>query len=130
MAAASARSPYHEIFDDILALAKRPPGWNSYDADEAVKDAIIGAVGFVNSFYKLSGIVPRPDIGLSPDGAVVLRWLLPEHEIEIEYRGFSSGDYSVIRRGSHEVVREGSLGELDPLKDIVGTFVVDRPPGR
>ena len=126
MATLSEQFPYRGIFDDILALAKRPQGWNSYDADQAVKDAIIDALGLVNSFHKLGRIVPPPDVGLSPDGALVLRWLLPDLEVEIECRGLSLGEYSVVRRDRHTVIAEGSLEDLDPLKDIVGAFVVGR----
>ena len=118
---------YHQVLDDLLELAKRGPGWNSYDADQAMKDALLGAVGLVNSFHRLSAVVPRPAVGLSPDGAVVLRWLLPEHEVEIEYRGIAVGEYTVTRRTTRDVIAEGQLREFDPLKDVVGRFVAGLP---
>ena len=93
------RHPYNELFDEILMLAKRGKGWT----------------------------VPVPAVGLSPDGAVVLRWLTSEHELEIAYRALHAGEYSVRRRGAGDAgVLEGSLGTLDPLKDLVDKFVFRR----
>jgi hypothetical protein len=121
--------PYRAAIDDILALAKRQSGWNSYDADPAVTAGLLGAVGLVVSFNDLDTNVPRPAVGMSPDGAVILRWLVPDREVEIAYRGIDTGDYSVLRRDTGDVVAEGSLRELDPLKDIVATYVIGQRQG-
>jgi hypothetical protein len=114
--------------DDILALQKRAKGWNSYDADPARPEALLGAVELINSFWKLGAMVPRPAVGLSPEGTVVLRWLTSELEVEMEFRGHNRGEYSVVKRGSRELLREGSLNSVDPLKDVVKVFVLDRHP--
>jgi hypothetical protein len=124
MATTSAPHPYYELFEQIVAIAKRPKGWNSYDADVAIPTALIGVVELINSFRLLSTIVPIPSVGLSPDGAVVLRWLTSEYEIELAYRALHAGEYTVLRRGTGDTIKEGSLSELDPLKDLVDTFVV------
>jgi hypothetical protein len=55
---------------------------------------------------------------------VILRWLTPQIEIEMAFSGRKTGEFSVIRRDSREVVREGSLGPVDPLKDVVDTYVM------
>lgn len=121
-----------EILDDLWRLAKRAPGWNSYDADPADMDALHGAVELVNSFNFLSTDrdVPRPAVGLSPRGAVVLRWMRPEHEVEIEYRGKTNGEYSVLRRDTGHVVMEGQFHQAWQVKDIIDRYVVSSPPPR
>lgn len=115
---------YREFLDDVFALGKRPKGWNSYDADPAIPEALLAAAELINSFWRLNGTVPRPAIGLSPDGAVILRWLTPKIEIEMAFSGRNTGEFSVVRRDSREVVREGPLGPVDPLKDVVDTYVM------
>ena len=115
-----------QILDDLWRLAKRAPGWNSYDADPADRDALHGAIELVNSFNFLSADidVPRPAVGLSPRGAVVLRWMRPEHEVEIEYRGKTNGEYSVLRRDPGQVVTEGQFHQFWQVKDIIDRYVV------
>lgn len=122
--ATNVANQYREVFDDVFALGKRTKGWNSYDADPAIPEALLGVAELIHSFWRLNEIVPRPAVGLSPDGAVILRWLMPQIEIEIVFSGRNTGEFSVVRRGSREVVREGSLGQVDPLKDVVDAYVM------
>src|SRR2546422_11551586 len=80
MAPATAQHPYNELVGEIVALADRAKGWNSYDADMAIPKALLGAVDLANSFWRLSPREPIPSFGLSPDTAVVLHWVKPVGE--------------------------------------------------
>lgn len=70
--------------------------------------------------------VPPPDVGASPNGGVVLRWLTEDREVEIHFFA-SGGDYSVTRRKDGATM-EGELAHLDPLNDVVDAHVLARRP--
>jgi hypothetical protein len=118
--------PYASVIGDLVAISKRQPGWNSYDAEQVSSAAVLSAIGLVNALSNLGGDVPAPAVGASADGGVVLRWLTREREVEIFYTGRERGDYTITRRSSREVVAEGPLAGLDPLKDIVDAHVLGR----
>lgn len=118
--------PYQEVIRDILALGHRPAGWNSYRAPKIAEQVQLRAIELVARFDDLgSASVPPPDVGASPVGGVVLRWLTDEGEVEIHFTT-SGGEYSVTRKDGQVI--EGDLGHLDPLKDIVNSHVLGRRP--
>jgi hypothetical protein len=116
--------PYDSVIGEILALASRKRGWNSYEADETLPSALVSAIGLVHRFRNLPAPVPPPSVGALADGRVVLRWLTPDREVEIVYFGHEMGEYSVCRRGTRDPLEEASLQRIDPLKDIVDAHVL------
>lgn len=126
----TSQHPYQAVISAILALRSRTKGWDSYDADAVPQAALLGAIDLVNRFENLGTLVPVPFVGASADGAVILRWITPDREVDLLLRDSARGEYSVMKRQSEEVVSEGTLQHLDPLKDIVGQHVVGLKTGR
>jgi len=123
--------PYSSLIDEILALSKRQPGWNSYGARPITAEAQLAAIALVNSFYDR---VPLPTVGGAPNGGVVLRWLTPDREIELLFAAAES-EYSVLRRDTGELVVEGRLHDVDLIKNLIqdhvlGQRALDRAAGR
>jgi hypothetical protein len=114
---------YSDVITEIVNLVDRAPGWNSYHAPRVASDAQVRAIALVNDFDKLSGLVPPPAVGATPEGGVALRWLTRDREIDIHFTGID-GEFAVLRRGTTEVVLEGNLRQVDPLKDIVQAHVM------
>lgn len=121
------RNPYQAVIGEILALQKLAQGWDSYGAEPVNKAALLRAISLVNSFEGLGKTVPPPVIGASPDGAVILRWLTLDREVDIVFRE-TGGECTIMRRGTHDVLIERSLSSVDPLKDIVRAHVVEPIP--
>ena len=115
--------PYVGLMKTLVALSERTKGWDAYDGDPVMTEALLGALQLAASLPRL-GEIPLPAAGLAPDGAVVLRWLTPDQEIELVYRGQRAGEYSVADRATQDVILEGSLRDIvDPLKEIVDPYV-------
>jgi hypothetical protein len=112
------------VIEEILALSRRAFGWDTYRGAKVDPQAQQMAIRIVDSF-PLLGYVPRPMVGLAPDGGVILQWLTSDREIDLHFHA-GGGDYLVARRGSDEVIEEDSLHGRDVLKAIIAPHVLGR----
>jgi len=121
--------PYVGVIGDLFELSKRKPGWNSYDADPPTPSAVLSAMELVYSLADRSSAPPppTPSVGSVADGGVLLRWLMPALQVEILYTGRGQGEYTVTDRSKRKVVVEGSLGNVDALKDVINPYVLGMP---
>ena len=122
--AARQRDPYQAVIAELTGLRQLERGWDSYDAESVNRDALINAIEFVNQFRSLSEPVPPPAVGVAPDGGVIMRWVTVDREVDVVYRPGYGGTFAVLRRDTRDIVREGNLGNVDPLKVVVGADVL------
>lgn len=119
--------PTNPVIARILALSELKPGWNTYSAGRIAESAQLQAIAFVNSFEEHGRIVPPPSaVAPLANRGVALVWRTQDREIEVRFFPEGHADYSVSRRVDDEVVEEGSLSSVDPLKDIVDAHVLGR----
>jgi hypothetical protein len=121
--------PYVGVIGELVELSKRKPGWNSYDADPPTPSALLGAMELIYSLADTSSEPPppTPSVGSVADGGVLLRWATPILHVEILYTARGQGEYTVTDRSKGKVVVEGSLGNVDALKDVINPYVLGMP---
>jgi hypothetical protein len=122
--------PYHEVIDDILALARQAIAYEPDEDTESRAVALVAqlrAIAFVNRFHALNRVVPRPSIRTSAKGGVVFRWVARGRMVEVVYQA-SGGLYRVFDTTINETMVDGPLEEIDPLHDIVASWVLGQRP--
>lgn len=117
------RQPYYPLIRELLRVAELGRDWDSYGAPPVDPDAVYSAIRLVADFAKLTSPVPFPDVGPTPDGGVLLRWDLGATEVDVVYHG-DRGRYVITRLADDQILAQGELDDVDPLKEVVGRFVV------
>lgn len=112
-----------KVINEIIALGNRPHGWNSYGASKVAPTAQLHAIDLVSRFEDLGEQVPPPDVGASADGGVILRWEAHDGDVEIVF--MPDGEEYSVSHGDRTIAA-GRVAGLDPLKDVVRKYVVDR----
>lgn len=98
----------------ISRLTDLREGWDSYGGRKIESEARQAAGQFLKILYGLGGPIPRPIVGPSPNGAVVLQWFLPRYEIFAEL-GPDTCEYYVALRDQDDVIQEGSIDSVEEL---------------
>lgn len=119
------RHPYQSLLTEVEQLRAVPRGWDSYRGDPVDEIAVQRAVGLIARFQDLMEPVPRPVIGPTADGAVVLRWELDDRDVDIVFRRVG-GRYLIAKPDTDEIFEEGTLDYIDPLKHVVWDHVLGR----
>jgi len=121
--------PTNPVIARILKLSELEPGWNTYKAGKVAEVAQLNAIGLVNSFESHGLTVPLPAaVAALANRGLALVWQLTDREVEIRYFPEGDGDYSITRRSDDEVVKEGRLSSIDPIKDVIEAHVLGRRP--
>jgi hypothetical protein len=108
------------VLQQIDDLASLQDGWDSYGGSRPTEGARTRAKVLMATLYtRLGRGVPRPTVGPSADGGVVLRWRGPQYDVMLTVLA-DGGEYSVVDRRSDKVVSEGEIGFPDALvRDVI-----------